>query len=139
MPRARSPISTLAPFARFGRSGLPGTLRLLSLPSPPTLLLPLSLLSILALPSPAPAAPPELPGVRKIDGDEVKTLLPPDAIPALEGGEFVPAAEAGFLSDDEPVLGVVRNGVAKAYSLWHLDRHEIVNDDFADEPLAVTW
>lgn len=139
MPSARSPFAALGPFAPFTRSGPPGTLRLPALPSPPTLLLPLSLLWILALASPAPSAPPELPGVRRIDGDEVKTLLPPDAIPALEGGEFVPAAEAGFLSDDEPVLGVVRNGVAKAYSLWHLDRHEIVNDDFADEPLAVTW
>ncbi len=99
-----------------------------------------SALAALAPPAAATAAaPPELPGVAKIDGDPVRTLLPPDAIPALEGGSFVPADEAGFLRDDEPVVGVVRNGVAKAYSLWQLDRHEIVNDVFADEPLAVTW
>jgi hypothetical protein len=28
----------------------------------------------------------------------------------------------------------VHNGIAKAFSWWHLDRHEIVNDDFAGAP-----
>lgn len=43
------------------------------------------------------------------------------------------------MRDDEPVIGVVVDGVARAYSTWFLDHHEIVNDTFGDEPVAVTW
>ena len=43
------------------------------------------------------------------------------------------------MSDDEPVLGVVVGRDARAYSLWHLDRHEIVNDTIGKLPIAVTW
>lgn len=92
----------------------------------------------------APASPPgsrrpRLPDPGKVDGDRVVTLLPPDAIPAIDEPRFVPAAEADFMRDDEPVVGVVHGGVAKAYSLWHLDRHEVVNDRFGKDPVAVTW
>ncbi len=80
-----------------------------------------------------------LPRVDQIDGDRVYTLLPPDAIPAIDQPRFVPASAAAFMRDDEPVVGVVEGGVAKAYSTWHLDRHEIVNDSVAGKPVAVTW
>jgi hypothetical protein len=43
------------------------------------------------------------------------------------------------MRDDEPVVGIIANGVAKAYSTWHLDHHEIVNDTVAGRPVAVTW
>jgi hypothetical protein len=43
------------------------------------------------------------------------------------------------MDDQEPVVGVVMGDVAKAYSTWHLDHHEIVNDIIASQPLAVTW
>ncbi len=43
------------------------------------------------------------------------------------------------MRDNEPVVGVIHNGVAKAYSIWHLDRHEIVNDEFGRDPVVVTW
>ncbi len=43
------------------------------------------------------------------------------------------------MNKNEMVIGVVHDGVAKAYSVWHLDRHEIVNDVVADDPIAVTW
>lgn len=87
----------------------------------------------------APAEQDDLPRPKKIEGDAVSTLLPPDAIPAIDDPRFVPASEAGFMRDDEPVVGLVVDGVAKAYSLWHLDRHEIVNDTVAGDPVAVTW
>ena len=80
-----------------------------------------------------------LPRIQEIDGDRVHTLLPPDRIPSIDDPILVPAHQADFMVDEEPVLGVEYRGVAKAYSLWHLDRHEIVNDIFADEPVAVTW
>lgn len=80
-----------------------------------------------------------LPQITEIDGDPVHTLLRPDGIPSIDTPDFVPASEAKFMKKGEMVIGVVHNGIAKAYSLWHLDRHEIVNDLFGDDPLAVTW
>lgn len=80
----------------------------------------------------------DLPRPAELSGDPVSTLLPPDAIPAIDDPRFVAAAEAS-LEDDEPVVGLVVGGEARAYSLWHLDRHEIVNDVVGGEPLAVTW
>ena len=43
------------------------------------------------------------------------------------------------ISDDAWVMGVVFNGVAKAYSLNLLNHHEVVNDDFGGHPLAAVW
>ena len=80
-----------------------------------------------------------LPEVQELDGDPVLTLLPPDGIPSIDQPKFVPGSQAKFMKKNEPVIGVVHNGVAKAYSVWHLDRHEIVNDTFGSTALAVTW
>ena len=68
-------------------------------------------------------------------------VLPPDRIPAIDEPEFVAAAQADqFMRDNEPVLGVFDGQVAKAYSLWLLDSHEIVNDSTPGHgPIAVTW
>lgn len=85
------------------------------------------------------AAQQSIPRVDQIDGDRVHTLLRPDAIPAIDKPQFVRASEATFMRDDEPVVGVVAGGVAKAYSTWHLDHYEIVNDTLAGKPVAVTW
>lgn len=81
----------------------------------------------------------ELPRVTEVDHDAVHSLLAPDAIPAVDAPAFVRASEATFMSDEEPVVGVVIAGEARAYSTWHLDHHEIVNDTIASQPLAVTW
>lgn len=80
-----------------------------------------------------------LPRVHQVEGDRVDSLLRPDAIPSIDDPRFVPASHATFMRDEEPVVGVVIDGVAKAYSTWFLDRHEIVNDMFAEKPVAVTW
>ena len=81
----------------------------------------------------------DLPKVERLQGDRVYSLIGPDSIPAIDEPELVSAKEADFMSFDEQVIGVVRNGVAHAYSVWHLDRHEIVNDWLGSEPVAVTW
>ncbi len=78
----------------------------------------------------------------KIGDGTMVTVLPPDAIPAVTNPAFISRAEADpLMRDDEPVLGLVdpATGQAKAYSLWHLDRHEIVNDRLGGKPVAVTW
>lgn len=78
----------------------------------------------------------------KIGDGTMLTVLAPDAIPAVSQPVFASRQEADkWMADEEPVLGLVdaATGQAKAYSLWHLERHEIVNDRLGGKPLAVTW
>ena len=78
--------------------------------------------------------------VAVIEGDPVYRLLPVGGIPAIDEPAFVTgdAADAQ-MADDEPVIGVVVDGHARAYSLWHLDAHEIVNDEIGGTAIAATW
>lgn len=62
-----------------------------------------------------------------------------DGIPALTDPTFIPAQAAGWLEDDDRVLGIFRNGIAKAYPLQILNWHEVVNDRFGNEPVLVTY
>lgn len=63
---------------------------------------------------------------------------PRDGIPALTDPAFESAAAAGLAPDDR-VLGLARNGVAKAYPLSIMTWHEIVNDRFGAEAVVVTY
>jgi hypothetical protein len=68
------------------------------------------------------------------------TVLPPNAIPAIMEPAFLTGDDAAEqMSADEPVLGIMLGDEVKAYSLWHLDAHEIVNDTIAGVPIAATW
>lgn len=64
---------------------------------------------------------------------------PRDGIPALDDPRFQSIAEAFWLNDDDPVLGLVRNGLAKAYPIAILNWHELVNDQFNDERVLVSY
>lgn len=78
--------------------------------------------------------------VATIEGDDVHRLLPVGAIPAIDHPRFVSGADADRqMRAEEPVLGVVIDGEARAYSLWQLDAHEIVNDEIAGSAIAATW
>lgn len=74
----------------------------------------------------------------KDKGYEIKEVLPPDAIPAIKNPQFVPAPKAG-IRPDEPVIGLSINGDNRAYSVYLLNSHEIVNDTVGGKPIAVTW
>ena len=75
-----------------------------------------------------------------IQGSPIITVLPMDAIPAIDNPNYVSVNEADrSLRPDEPVLGITDGKTAKAYSTWQLNHHEIVNDTLGDLPLAVTW
>ncbi|MEO1203631.1 MAG: DUF3179 domain-containing protein, partial [Pseudomonadota bacterium] len=65
--------------------------------------------------------------------------VPRDAIPALSWPDMVAADDAGFLSADDRVLGLVLDGRARAYPVRILNYHEIVNDIVAGRPVAVTY
>ncbi len=64
---------------------------------------------------------------------------PPDGIPSIDRPEFVSAANATFLLDDNLVIGLSLGGEAKAYPLRILVWHEIVNDVINGTPVAVTY
>ena len=71
---------------------------------------------------------------------KIITLLPKDAIPAIDNPEFLPISEADLqYTPDELVIGVEFNGDSRAYSISHLSRHEIVNDTVGGVALSVTW
>lgn len=71
---------------------------------------------------------------------ELVTLLPRDAIPAIDNPQFLTAVEAAeFYDPEELILGVAFNGDARAYSLPLLSNHEIVNDTVGGVKIAVTW
>jgi len=74
----------------------------------------------------------------------VKEILsggpPRDGIPAIDRPQFWSVSDAdGFLRDDDIVLGVARNGHAKAYPLRILVWHEIVNDSVGGDPVVITY
>jgi hypothetical protein len=74
------------------------------------------------------------------DGDTMYTVIPPDAIPAIMEPDFLTGEEAARqMLPDEPVIGINIGGETKAYSMWQLDAHEIVNDSIAGIPIAPTW
>ena len=70
--------------------------------------------------------------------DGVQMLLPRNAIASIDQPRFVPAREAE-IPDEAWILGYVRDGEARACSLNLLNRHEIVNDHVAGQPIAAVW
>ncbi|MFY9301331.1 MAG: DUF3179 domain-containing protein [Candidatus Nitrosotenuis sp.] len=72
--------------------------------------------------------------------NEIRSGGPPkDGIPSIDSPKFVSADKADFVSDDDIVMGLELNGETRAYPLFILVWHEIVNDRFGDTPVAVTY
>lgn len=63
---------------------------------------------------------------------------PRDGIPAIDRPRFVGAAQSG-LGDKDRVLGLARNGVARAYPVRILNWHEVVNDRIGNDPISITY
>jgi hypothetical protein len=76
-----------------------------------------------------------------IDYDEILSGGPPrDGIPSIDNPQFIGIDEArSWLADNEPVIAVELNGLARAYPLQILTWHEIVNDQIGDTPALVTF
>lgn len=75
-----------------------------------------------------------------IEGDTLYTLLEPGGIPAIFEPEFISVEKARkFYHENEPLIVVARGSEVKAYSAWHLDGHEVVNDHIGGSAIAVTW
>jgi len=72
--------------------------------------------------------------------DQILSGGPPkDGIPAILNPVFIKAAQAGFLQDQDRILGLVEEGEAKAYPIKILNWHEIVNDTLGGKPVLVTY
>jgi len=84
--------------------------------------------------------PPDREPAEKYEEYDIVTLLPRDAIPAIDNPQFLEAGEADeFYDPDELVIGVEFEGDARAYSVPFLSNHEIVNDTVGGRKIAVTW
>lgn len=71
---------------------------------------------------------------------EFLTFAAAESVPAITEPQFVSRQKAeAFLQPDEPVLGIALGGDARAYSVWQLERHLVVNDRFGSRAVAVTW
>lgn len=70
---------------------------------------------------------------------QVSIALPEGAIPEINNPVFVTAGNVTYPHDDDVVVGVVYNGIAKAYPLNILSWHEVVNDNFSGKPVALTY
>ena len=93
----------------------------------------------LILTAPCYAQRPE-PTKTEIRGHTMYTLMEPGGIPAIFEPEFVSIEIAdSFYYDEEPLIAVSSGDVARGYSTWHLDHHEIVNDMLKGTAIAVTW
>jgi len=64
---------------------------------------------------------------------------PRDGIPSIDHPVFKTAGQYQEFDNSTEVLGVYYNGVAKAYPINIMDRHEIVNDHFNVKPVVVTY
>lgn len=71
--------------------------------------------------------------------EEIVTVLPKDAIPAILSPSFDDVKKASWLKGKVFVVGVEITGDSRAYPVPILSRHEIVNDVVGGKPIAVTW
>ncbi len=75
-----------------------------------------------------------------VDPDEIISGgPPPDGIPPIDDPSFEWAGEVFWLEENEPVLAVEFDGIAKAYPIRIMTWHEIVNDEFGKSPIVVTY
>ena len=99
---------------------------------------------------PASEIPPNYSSELKImETDGIKHLVPlekikgggppKDGIPSIDDPMFAMLSESQFMSDSDTVIGLEINGDARAYPLFILVWHEIVNDTVGGIPVSVTY
>jgi len=72
--------------------------------------------------------------------DKIKDGGPPkDGIPSIDNPMFVKIQYADFMSDSDIVIGLDINGEVKAYPLFILVWHEIINDNIGNLPVSITY
>lgn len=56
---------------------------------------------------------------------------------AWDDPKFVRASEARHMREDDYVLGLVHQGIARAYPIWVIDHYHVINDVIAGDPIVV--
>ena len=74
-----------------------------------------------------------------VELSEIRGVVPPDAIPALEDPAFEPVGDADWLPAVEPVLALEIDGDARAYPLRIMTWHELVNGTVGGVPVTVSY
>ncbi len=64
---------------------------------------------------------------------------PRDGIPSIDKPVFIAADKSTFMQANDRILGVVVDGIARAYPVKILNWHEIVNDDINGQKIVVTY
>ncbi|MEZ4847939.1 MAG: DUF3179 domain-containing protein, partial [Bacteroidia bacterium] len=64
---------------------------------------------------------------------------PRDGIASIDRPRFALAEKEKFMKEDDRVIGIVRNGIARAYPVFILERHEVVNDRLEEENILITY
>ena len=77
-------------------------------------------------------------GAKTVDLQQLRQLLPKDAIRPIYEPRFVSASAAG-LGPEDLVMGVSINGDSRAYPVGILTFREMVNDVVGGVPILVTW
>jgi hypothetical protein len=62
-----------------------------------------------------------------------------DCIPSIDQPVFIPTGEVTYLRENDLVMTLTHNGKTRAYPTRILDHHEIVNDMFGADPIAITY
>ena len=62
-----------------------------------------------------------------------------DGIPSIDDPKFTTVSNAGFLTDDDLVIGIFYDGVAKAYAHSVLNWHEVVNDEIGGKFITINY
>ena len=72
--------------------------------------------------------------------DKIKGGGPPkDGIPSIDNPVFANVDASHFMSDSDVVIGLEIDGESKAYPIFILVWHEIVNDRVGNTPVSVTY
>lgn len=64
---------------------------------------------------------------------------PKDGIPAISSPKFVNVEQTDHVGESDRIVGIVIDGVAKAYPISILNWHEIVNDEINGQHFAITY
>ena len=62
-----------------------------------------------------------------------------DGIPSIDNPKFLNAVDVDYLEDEDLVIGVVRGDEVRAYPHVIMDWHEVVNDEFDDEFVTISY
>lgn len=64
---------------------------------------------------------------------------PRDGIPAIYQPKYLPADKANFLRPDDRVLGFSIDGIYRAYPIFILNWHELVNSEINKQPYLISY